>query len=350
MKACQNQTSTKSADNILDQIKTIQDKLSSITLDTQESSLQLSQEITSPPSAILDQLALTLTRTINTNHKNGIIKALLLNDETHVITCSTDSSIQIYDLKSGLALGTLMGHNKVVRDIIMLTSGLLASCSDDQTIRIWNLDQMICKNVLKDHSAQVYRLLELSNNKLISTSRDASMKVWDLQSDDVKCLRTISNADGDLVFACISINNEDIAYGSRKDISILHFETGTVKKILSGHTDTVRDLLILSDKNTLISGSQDSTIRIWNIDLAECKLVLSGHTDIISKLHFFSPEVLMSASFDRTVRFWDLKTGKCLKVLKGDRNGVCFITTMCNGSLLSVGTEDVVKIWSLNQR
>lgn len=334
-------------EQVAEKFRTMKDDVSNISLNfnTQDGSFQVPQGLVLSNTSAPDYSTLTLSRTINTSHKKGIIKALLLNDDTRVITCSADNSIQIYDIKSGLALGTLLGHNKAVQDIIMLSNGLLASCSDDGSIRIWNLSQMACKKVLKSHTAQVYRLLELPNRTLISTSYDASIKVWDLKSDDIKCLRTIRNPDGNLVFACVSLNNEDIAYGSLRNIFILQFETGIVKKILSGHTNVVRDLLILSDRNSLISGSQDCTIRIWNLALSECRLVLNGHISIVSKVVLFSAEVLMSASLDGTIRFWDLKTGKCLKALQGDRDEIYFVASMNDKSLLSVGAEQLIRIW-----
>ena len=36
-------------------------------------------------------------------------------------------------------------------------------------------------------------------------------------------------------------------------------------KILKGHTDKVRSLLLIKEKNCFISGSQDQTVRIWDI-------------------------------------------------------------------------------------
>lgn len=46
--------------------------------------------------------------------------------------------------------------------------------------------------------------------------------------------------------------------------------------LLRGHTSTVR-CLKMSDKNTAISGSRDTTLRIWDLTTGTCRNVLVGH-------------------------------------------------------------------------
>ena len=46
-------------------------------------------------------------------------------------------------------------------------------------------------------------------------------------------------------------------------------ETGACVATLEGHTDGVRALAFLPDKNFLASASDDSTIKLWNVDFGE---------------------------------------------------------------------------------
>lgn len=61
-------------------------------------------------------------------------------------------------------------------------------------------------------------------------------------------------------------NNKDILISGSNDskIRLWNLKNGSIIKTLTGHTRNVRCLL-LYDKNTLISGSDDKTIRIWNL-------------------------------------------------------------------------------------
>ena len=51
-------------------------------------------------------------------------------------------------------------------------------------------------------------------------------------------------------------------------------------KSLKGHTSGIR-CLTLFDKNKLISGSKDKTIKVWCLLRGECLETLVGHTDEI---------------------------------------------------------------------
>ena len=77
---------------------------------------------------------------------------------------------------------------------------------------------------------------------------------------------------------------------------------------LTGHTDAVDGVAFSPDGHTLASGSHDATIRLWNLsDPARTAAgPLTSHTGVSSVA--FSPDghTLASASSDDTMRLWDL--------------------------------------------
>jgi WD40 repeat protein len=58
-------------------------------------------------------------------------------------------------------------------------------------------------------------------------------------------------------------------------IKIWDTNLGVLKKTLNGHTDTIRDFVLL-DKNILASAAEDYTIKIWNISEGRVKQNLTG--------------------------------------------------------------------------
>jgi WD40 repeat protein len=94
-------------------------------------------------------------------------------------------------------------------------------------------------------------------------------------------------------------------------------------------------LCALSDGRRVISGSRDNTLRVWDIDLGECERKLTGHVGVSYALNyahpsyfFFSQSIncvcassdryrVISGSDDSTLRVWDVDTGECEQVLKG---------------------------------
>ena len=66
-----------------------------------------------------------------------------------------------------------------------------------------------------------------------------------------------------------------------------HLATFELDTILKGHTSQVT-LLLLFDDNTLVSGSNDNIIKIWDLNKDECIATLKGHIGPINDIiiHF----------------------------------------------------------------
>lgn len=77
----------------------------------------------------------------------------------------------------------------------------------------------------------------------------------------------------------------------------------------------------------MVSGSSDKIIFVWNLEevrlhnyllfnkKGQCELILKGHESGVYCLEFFK-NTLISGSGDKTIRIWDLEEGKCQKILK----------------------------------
>jgi WD40 repeat protein len=81
----------------------------------------------------------------------------------------------------------------------------------------------------------------------------------------------------------------------------------------------------------IASGGEDATIRLWESQTGKLLTSLEGHTSHIWSLTFskmnrpgasHAPQpqpILISGSEDETIRLWDISTGECLKLLRGLR-------------------------------
>jgi hypothetical protein len=73
-----------------------------------------------------------------------------------------------------------------------------------------------------------------------------------------------------------------------------------------------------SDGKRVLTGSQDHTVRLWDVETGHCLRVLEGHTNGIWGLAWSADgQRALSGSQDNTVRLWDVETGRCLRVLEG---------------------------------
>ena len=90
-----------------------------------------------------------------------------------------------------------------------------------------------------------------------------------------------------------------------------------------GHADLATALSFSPDGALLASGSEDYTVRIWQVDTRRVVRSLTGHLDTVRSVAW-SPksELLASGSDDGTVRVWQVDSGREVRPLWGHQDEV----------------------------
>src|SRR5207253_2409941 len=88
------------------------------------------------------------------------------------------------------------------------------------------------------------------------------------------------------------------------------FLGGWERSVLAGHTSYVISVSFGPDGRLALSGSDDKTLRLWDVSSGRCVRALEGHTDKVFSVSF-SPDgrFALSGSMDRTLRLWEVATG-----------------------------------------
>jgi WD40 repeat protein len=79
-----------------------------------------------------------------------------------------------------------------------------------------------------------------------------------------------------------------------------------------------------ADSKTLASGSNDKTIRLWDVTTGKEIRTLAGHEDLVRTVAF-APDgkTLVSGSFDRTARLWNVADGKEIRTFAEQQQLSC---------------------------
>jgi WD40 repeat protein len=125
-----------------------------------------------------------------------------------------------------------------------------------------------------------------------------------------------------------------------KNVSLVHG--------LSGHAFKIRALTISPDGQTLVSGSHDKTIKIW--DLATGTLRYDTENTHVVNLLALSPDgkTLVTDGDHTNIKLWDLNTITMRHVLTGHSREVYGVAISPDSeSLVTEGNDGSVKIWHL---
>ena len=148
----------------------------------------------------------------------------------------------------------------------------------------------------------------------------------------------------------LSYWNKTIAIGSKPgDIIILNAVTGSQVAILSGHAGEVNSLTFTPDGTSLVSGSDDRTAKLWDLQTGGVVKTFSGHTSLVLSVSISADlTTIASGSSDKTIWLWDIQTGECRKTIKQKRDvhHVCFSPT--NSQRLISQSNKKVWQWDSN--
>jgi WD40 repeat protein/energy-coupling factor transporter ATP-binding protein EcfA2 len=148
-----------------------------------------------------------------------------------------------------------------------------------------------------------------------------------------------------------SADGKTLASGSEdKTIKLWDVETGAEIRTLSGHTHTVYRVSFSADGKTLASGSRDDgKIKLWNVETGDEIRILSGHTNIVGSFSFSADgKTLASGSWDKTIKFWNVETGAEICTLSGHTNEVTSVSFSGDGkTLVSSSWDKTIKFWNV---
>lgn len=121
-------------------------------------------------------------------------------------------------------------------------------------------------------------------------------------------------------------------------------------KILTGHSATVWSVAVKPNSQEILSGSEDRTIKLWNIGSGKVLRTFSKHSNTVWSIAI-SPDGqrFTSGSGDNTAGVWDLATGKFLYTLAGHSGTVWSAAFSADGETLATGSDDqTIRLWSMS--
>lgn len=164
----------------------------------------------------------------------------------------------------------------------------------------------------------------------------------------VKLVRTFGAHQGTIMSLAFHPQGDTLASGGEDGtVKLWELQSKQLLRTLEGHDNAVRGLVFHMDGKTLASASSDFTIKLWDADNGKLLRTLKEHENEVNCLAFDRQgDTLASGSDDHTVKVWETRTGKLLRTLEGHGSYVFSLAYDSQGDILASGSFDgEIKLW-----
>jgi centriolar protein POC1 len=91
--------------------------------------------------------------------------------------------------------------------------------------------------------------------------------------------------------------------------------TNIKTKVIKGHTAAVKSIAFFNDGKTILSASDDKSVKLWDIDTQKFKASYSGHNNWVNSAQVNQEMTLLcSGGEDKKLVIWDIETKKQIQV------------------------------------
>jgi WD40 repeat protein/serine/threonine protein kinase len=329
-------------------------------------------------------------------HADAVNSVSLSTDGSLAISGSLDKTLKLWDVATGRSLRTFKGHKRGMGSVDLSTDARYA-LSSDGTMRLWDVESGRCLRTFFEYAVPINGVsLNADGYLALSAGDDTKVRLWQVKTGGTPfeapyrfCVVLASEAArkreaafkealdgareylkrGNIPEVASRIRSARAVPGYDKAPEALRawhelylhlpragFRTGWEIATLEGHTDGVTSLYLDSKGRLALSGSEDETIKLWDLDQGIILRTFEGISERVGSVSLSADGRTILAGggnhnskiLGRTaLKSWDVSSGRCLK--RFSHKG--WVTSVCMSAdgrfAMSANNENTLKLWDM---
>lgn len=283
-------------------------------------------------------------------HK-GVIRGLAVShDASRIVSTGEDRTARVWERATGRAGPVLRGHAKTVHSPSFSPDGrLVLTASLDGTARLWDARTGRGRAVLKGHDGTVFSArFDAGARRVLTAGTDGTARLWSVRSG--RPVAVLRGHRGSVNGASFSPDGALVATAGHDSARVWNAATGRQLEVLPVG-DNVTSVAFAPDSARLATTSGDGSGAVWRARTGTRVAELRGHEDTTSRAAF-SPDgdLVTTTSDDDTARVWDSASGEQVAVLRGHTDNLGTPRVSRDGARILTASDDgTARIWRMPQ-
>ena len=231
-----------------------------------------------------------------------------------------DGHVRKFNIQSGVELFAVKPHEAAVVGVAYRENYHM-SASADGAVKIWNPTSLPNCIELVGHKAPITCAI-WDKKGFATASEDMAILIWPHEPHRyTKQARTASQGQKTTVIPVTTIH---------------------------GHTAKISSISFSPDGLKMVTASYDKSLIIWDVlSYKQLRILHACHKDWINTCAFSdtSSDILITGSNDFTLKLWDLKTGTEKSTFKGHTSSINSVS-FSQGCIVSAAFDGSVKVWT----
>lgn len=223
-------------------------------------------------------------------HNNWVNCITYLKQGAYLVSGSADKTILMWDVEKAEVLSVGRRHASWVNDVAVQNDGdvattILACASADKRVSLWTVSetqQVQCIGTLLQHKDWVTKVIFTKDdeNILLSASKDATVCMWNVEAQQLLACMSGAHEAPILSIVQSNVNRQGIRHciSASEDKTCMFWNVenrsvtkqGARKKRSVGHTGPVYDVATSPCGTFFVTGSEDTSVRLWNAITCVC--------------------------------------------------------------------------------
>jgi eukaryotic-like serine/threonine-protein kinase len=245
-------------------------------------------------------------------------------------------------------VGRLTGHPDAVTCVRFAPDGRhIASGAREGTLAYWDAGTGQIVRRLPKHAQEIRALAFAPSGEQIASASGFTVRLYDVRGQE---LRRFSGHSGSIKCLAFSPDGKRLATGSDdRTVRLWDVATGREVQRYSRHTQGITAVVFRPQANQLATASRDQTIRLWDLKSGlEAEMLDAQAGNVLDIAVSADGKQLASAHFDTTIRVWDLESARQVGQCVGHKQMVSALAfTKAANRLVSAGQDQTLRLWDL---